>query len=77
MKSSNHTAGRLVIDRDTYLTAIAVIDEFGGEATQHAAKRSSKFEKKEDALGSWYWDQVIVAILELERTWRRRGEMLN
>ncbi len=77
MKSGNHSAGRLFIDRDTYLTAIAVINEDGGEATKHAAKRSSKFEKEEAALGSWYWDRVIVAILELERTWQRRGEILN
>ncbi len=77
MKSGNYSAGQFFIDRDTYLTAIAVIDEYGGEATKHAAKRSSTFEKQKDAHGSWYWDRVIVAILELERTWRRRGETLN
>ncbi len=75
MKSGNHSAGQLFIDRHTYLTAIAVIDEYGGEATKHAAKRSSKFEKEEDALGSQYWDGVIVAILGLDRTWRRPGEI--
>ena len=74
MKSGSQPAGRSYIDRDTYMTAVAMIDEFGGEATKHAARRSSRFEREEDAQGSWYWDHVIVAILELERTWLRPGE---
>ncbi len=74
MRSGYHQSGRLFIDRDTYMTAIAIIDEYGCDATKHAAKRSSQFENEEDAHGSWYWDHVIVAILELERTWRRPGE---
>jgi hypothetical protein len=77
VKQGADADGRLVIDRDTYLTAIAVMNEHGDEATKHAARRSFTLEKAEDAIGSLYWDEVIVAILELERTWLRPGENLQ
>ena len=74
MKTGFQPAGRTYIDRDTYMTAVAMIDKYGDDATKHAARRSSRFENDDDAQGSCYWDDVIVAILELERAWLRPGE---
>jgi hypothetical protein len=65
------------IDRETYLTAVEVLEQYGERATQFAAKQSTKHEHQEDMLGSRHWDRVIVAILELERTWLRKDEMCN
>ncbi len=65
------------IERDVYLIAVARIDKYAGNATTQAAKRSSMFQRDADARASWYWDQVIDVILELERPWRRAGENLH
>ncbi len=64
-------------DRDTYLSAVAVMEQYGELATQHAARQSTRHEKRDDLEGSSHWDRVIVAILELERTWLRSDESCN
>ena len=51
--------------------------QYGDQATQFAARQSASHEKRDDFQGSTYWDRVIVAILELERTWLRSDETRN
>ena len=55
-----------IVDRDTYLSAVAAMAQFGESATQYAARQSTMHEKRDDFEGSSHWDRVIVAILELE-----------
>ncbi len=69
--------GQHILDRDTYLGAIAMMEQHGDQATQFAARQSTSHEKRDDLQGSTYWDRVIVAILELERTWLRSDETCN
>ncbi len=66
--------GQHILDRDAYLNAVAAIEQFGDRATQYAAGQSTRHEKRDDFAGSSHWDRVIVAILELERTWLRSDE---
>ncbi len=69
--------GQDALDRETYMSAISAMEEFGDRATEFAAKRSARSEIREDYQASRHWDRVIMAILELERTWLRSGESLN
>lgn len=69
--------GQPTLDRDTYLSAVAAMEQYGDLATQHAARQSTRHEKRDDLQGSSHWDRVIVAILELERTWLRSDESCN
>lgn len=66
-----------LFDRDTYVTAIAIMKQHGDRATEFAAKQSTKRERRADPHGSQDWDEIIVAILELERTWLRADESCN
>jgi hypothetical protein len=69
--------GQRMLYRDLYLGAIAAIEAHGDKATQYAARQSAKFEKCDDYQASTYWDGVILAILELERSWLRSDETCN
>ena len=67
----------LPFEREVYLTAAAVIDLHGEEALRHATSRVIELEKTGDEIGREVWDQVTLAILELERSWLRPGELTN
>ena len=67
----------LPFEREVILTAAAVMELHGEEALRHATSRVIELEKTGDDVRREAWDQVTLAILELERSWLRPGEQSN
>lgn len=71
------TMPHVLFEREIYLTAAAVIELHGEEALRHATSRVIELEKTGDENRREVWDQITLAILELERSWLRPGELTN
>ncbi len=67
----------LPIDKEIFALASDIIETHGTEAIRHAAVHAHKCEAVGDIDGSKTWDHVMHAILELNRTRRRDGELCN
>ena len=65
------------IDKEIFALATAIIEAYGNEAIRRAAVHANECESAGDIDGSETWDHVMQAILELNRTWRRDGELCN
>ncbi len=65
------------IDKDIFELATTVIETHGNEAIRQAAVHAYECESMNDMDGSETWDHVMHVILELNRTWRRDGELCN
>jgi hypothetical protein len=65
------------IDKDIFALATSIIEGYGNEAMRQAAVHANECEAVGDIDGSDTWDHVMHAILELNRTWRRDGELCN
>ena len=64
-------------DKELFKLASAIIETYGNEAITQAAIRANECEAAGDINGSETWDYVMHAILEVDRTWRRDGELCN
>ena len=65
------------IDKEIFTLASAIIETYGNEAIRQAAIHANECEAAGDINGSETWDHVMHAILEVNRTWRRDGELCN
>jgi hypothetical protein len=65
------------IDKDIFELAAAIIEAYGNEAIRQAAVHAHECESMNDLDGSETWDHVMHVIPELNRTWRRDGELFN
>ena len=64
-------------DKDILELAAATIADHGNEAMRQAAIYAHACDTNEDKAGSQTWDLVMHAIVELNRTSRRDGELWN
>ena len=55
-------------ERDFWLSAKALIDNYGDDATIHAAMRADALLAQGDLDGAGTWRRVLDAVKELERT---------
>jgi hypothetical protein len=64
-------------DKKIFTLASTIIEKHGADAIKQAAVLAHRCETADDIDGSKTWDHVMHAILELNRTWRRDGELCN
>ncbi len=67
----------ITFDKDILTMATTIIEAHGTEAIRQAAIHAYECDTMGDKQGSETWDLVMHAILELNRTSRRDGELCN
>ena len=67
----------LPIDKDVFALTTAIIEVYGNKAMRQAAIFANVYEVAGDIEGSDTWVHVMHAIVEMNRTWRRDGELYN
>lgn len=65
------------IDKDIFALATNIIEAYGKEAIRQAAIHAYECETVGDIDGSETWDHVMHAILEINRTRHRDGELCH
>ncbi len=67
----------LPIDKDVFALTTAIIEDYGNKAIRQAAFHAYECETVGNTEGSETWGHVMHAIVELNRTWPRDGELCN
>jgi len=66
----------MLMDADIYKAAKLLIDQHGLEAGEYAAARWEQLRREGDEGGAFAWDQILRAVVELQRE-RRSDEVVN
>ncbi len=67
----------LPIDKIVFALTAAIIEIYGNKAMRQAAILANVYEAVGDIDGSATWSHVMHAIVEMNRTSRRCGELCN